>query len=275
MTSLHDVAPLENSLEFIGTATVLIRFAGFTILTDPNFLHAGDHVHLGYGLRAKRLTEPSRELSSLPKLDCVILSHMHEDHFDRGVQRELDKSVPIVTTPQAAGALHALGFQVIYPLETWTTIRLAKGPASLRISAMPGTHGPGPLAFALPAVMGSMLDFETGNGERLRLYISGDTLLHERLAEIPKRFPSIDIALLHLGGTRVLGVMVTMDGAQGVRLLQLVAPRIAVPIHYDDYDRFRSPLSDFEREVERAGLTGSVRYLARGETLALAARPAL
>ena len=26
-------------VEFIGTATVIIRYGGFTILTDPNFLH--------------------------------------------------------------------------------------------------------------------------------------------------------------------------------------------------------------------------------------------
>lgn len=38
----------SGSLFFIGTATVLLRYAGFTILTDPNFLHQGDHVHLGY-----------------------------------------------------------------------------------------------------------------------------------------------------------------------------------------------------------------------------------
>ena len=41
-----------GSIFFVGTATVIIRYAGFTILTDPNFLHAGDHVHLGYGLTA-------------------------------------------------------------------------------------------------------------------------------------------------------------------------------------------------------------------------------
>jgi len=39
----------RGSLTFIGTATVLIRFGAFTFLTDPNFLHAGDHAHLGYG----------------------------------------------------------------------------------------------------------------------------------------------------------------------------------------------------------------------------------
>ena len=37
----------SGSLFFIGTATVILRYAGFTILTDPNFLHQGDHIHLG------------------------------------------------------------------------------------------------------------------------------------------------------------------------------------------------------------------------------------
>jgi len=39
-----------GSLFFVGTATTIIRFGGFTLLTDPNFLHQGERVHLGYGL---------------------------------------------------------------------------------------------------------------------------------------------------------------------------------------------------------------------------------
>jgi len=49
----------SGSIFFVGNATVLIRYAGFTILTDPNFLHAGEHVHLGYGLSSKRTTNPA------------------------------------------------------------------------------------------------------------------------------------------------------------------------------------------------------------------------
>ena len=73
----------EGSIFFVGNATVILRYAGFTILTDPNFLHAGDHVHLGYGLTAKRLTNPAIELHELAEIDLVLLSHLHEDHFDR------------------------------------------------------------------------------------------------------------------------------------------------------------------------------------------------
>lgn len=34
---------------FIGNATLLIRYGELTLLTDPNFLHCGQHAHLGYG----------------------------------------------------------------------------------------------------------------------------------------------------------------------------------------------------------------------------------
>ena len=40
---LGDAEHDEGELTFIGTATVLVRFGGFTVLTDPNFLHQGEH----------------------------------------------------------------------------------------------------------------------------------------------------------------------------------------------------------------------------------------
>jgi L-ascorbate metabolism protein UlaG (beta-lactamase superfamily) len=39
-----------HSLTFIGTATTVLRLGGFTLLTDPNFLHRGQRAYLGYGL---------------------------------------------------------------------------------------------------------------------------------------------------------------------------------------------------------------------------------
>ena len=73
-------------------------------------------------------------------------------------------------------------------------------------------------------------------------------------------------ALLHLGGTRVLGILVTMDAEQGVEALRIIDPRTAVPIHYNDYGVFKSPLEDFKKAVAEAGLEDRVRYLAHGET---------
>jgi L-ascorbate metabolism protein UlaG (beta-lactamase superfamily) len=68
----------------------------------------------------------------------------------------------------------------------------------------------------------------------------------------------------------VAGILLTMDGDQGVRALQLVRPRTAVPIHYDDYTVFKSPLSDFRAAVASASALGTeIRYVERGDTIAV------
>ncbi|WP_244329175.1 MBL fold metallo-hydrolase [Tolypothrix sp. PCC 7910] len=252
---------------FIGTATVLLRYAGFTILTDPNFLHKGEHVHLHYGIRSARKTNPAIEMTELPPLDLIVLSHMHEDHFDRVVEQKLDKNLPIITTPHAANKLKQKGFKATQALDTWESITVTKGNNSLRISAMPGRHGPGVINALLPPVMGSMLEFQNSTKETLyRLYITGDTLLYEELKEIPQKYPDIDLALLHLGGTKIFGILLTMDAIQGVQAIKIIAPHTAIPIHYNDYTVFKSPLEDFMQAVAAAGLETQVRYLNHGET---------
>ncbi len=257
----------EGSLFFVGTATVVLRYAGFTILTDPNFLHQGQVAHLGYGLRSKRRTNPATELEDLPPVDVVVLSHLHEDHFDRVVIERLDRSLPILTTPQAATALRRHGFTATWALRTWEALTVVKGTSTMRVTSLPGRHGPPLVGRLLPPVMGSMVDFSAeGEDPALRVYVTGDTLLYAAIRQIPHRFPGIDLALLHLGGTRALGILVTMDARQGVDMVRTVNPATTVPIHYDDYTVFTSPLEDFQREVEAAGLRKRVHYVRHGDT---------
>ncbi len=266
-TEKGDVELDHGSIFFIGTATVILRYAGFTILTDPNFLHQGDHVHLGYGLQSVRVTEPAIEFEALPPIDLVVLSHLHEDHFDRLVARRLDKSIPIVTTPKAAKSLRKKGFYKSYSLDTWSSITFIKQECQLHITALPGKHGPGFTANLLPPVMGSMLEFETPTGKNaIRLYITGDTLVHEDLKEIPKRYPEIDLALFHLGGTKIAGILLTMDAKQGVEAIRLINPKKVIPIHFNDYKVFKSSLEEFQQEVAKAKLQERVHYLHHGET---------
>ena len=267
LADASSVAPTnEGSIYFIGNATVLLQVAGFTILTDPTFIHKHEQTWLGGGLHTTRLTDPAMELADLPPLDLVLLSHFHGDHFDQVAERDLDHTLPIVTTPQSANDLQERGFANCLPLDVWETLSVEKGPARLRITATPARHGPPMVDLVLPDVMGSVLDVTSADGGATRIYITGDTLVIDELREIPRRFPDIDIALLHLGGTRVLGILVSMDAKQGVEAMRIVDPALAIPIHYNDYDVFTSPLSDFQEEVRAAGLEDRVHYLSHGET---------
>lgn len=262
----HGPVTDQGSVQFIGNATVLIRYGGLTILTDPTFIHSHEQVSIGYGMHSTRLVDPAMEIQDLPPLDLIVLSHFHGDHFDQVAERDLDKSIPIVTNEQAAQELLQRGFRYAKPIETWSFVSVEKGDMRLRITSMPGRHGPPLSKLVMPEVMGSMLEFEPLGGAPFRMYITGDTLMFDGLYEIPRRHRDIDLALLHLGGTRVLGILVTMDAKQGVEVMKLVRPRRAIPIHYNDYDVFTSRLSDFQQEVEAAGLMDRIHYLGHGDT---------
>src|SRR5687768_8170220 len=124
-----------------------------------------------------------------------------------------------------------------------------------------------PLLRLLPEVMGSMLDFRTTNSEHsYRVYISGDTMVFDDIKKIPRRYPDVDLTLFHLGGTRLLNlVTVTMDAKEGVKMMRIIVPRKAIPIHYNDYDVFKSSLGDFKEEIERASLQDKIIYLKHGD----------
>jgi L-ascorbate metabolism protein UlaG (beta-lactamase superfamily) len=257
------------SLEFVGTATTILRLGPFTVLTDPNFLHRGQRAYLGKGLFSKRLTEPSLQPADLPPLDAVVLSHLHGDHFDRVARRELDRALPVLTTPPAARRLTQWGFRGAEGMTTWQTTELSRDGWRLTVTAAPGVHGPGPLRHVMPPVMGSVLQLQEIGQDPLRIYLSGDTLYRPWLREIVDRTGPLDAAVVHLGGTRALGILVTMDDAQGADLVELLEPSVTVPVHYDDYTVFRSPLSDFVETARRRELPTELRTVNRGETVSL------
>jgi L-ascorbate metabolism protein UlaG (beta-lactamase superfamily) len=263
---------MTASLTFIGTATTVLRLGPFTWLTDPNFLHRGQRAHLGYGLWSRRLTNPALEIAQLPRLDGVVLSHLHGDHFDRVARRALDPHLPVLTTRHAHRRLRRWGFREASGMAYWERQELFREPYRLSITSVPARHGPMLVHRLLPPTMGSVFELTHPGSEPLRIYQTGDTLCRPRLREIVECIGPIDVMVTHLGGTRVAGVLVTMDGQQGANLVDSVQPRLVVPVHYDDYPVFRSPLSDFMAQATHRGWADRVRAVERGETVDLVPR---
>ncbi len=257
----------QGEVYFIGNATTVIRFGGITILTDPAFLHKGDHVDLGHGMWARREVEPACQVGDLPPIDLVILSHYHGDHFDDVAARELDKDLPIISTADAVGKLRPIGFPHGYPLDTWESQLVEKGEARLQITAMPAKHATDDaIAALLMPVNGHMLEFSRGDQHLYRVYITGDTMLNDRLKDIPRFYSDIDLGLIHAGGTTFLITLVTMTGEQAVRAVKITRPRTAIPIHYNDFSVFMSGLDDFKKAAAKSSAATQFYYLDHGET---------
>ncbi|KAB8235926.1 MBL fold metallo-hydrolase [Aspergillus alliaceus] len=241
------------------------------------------HVHLGPGVSSARRTNPAVNLYGLPRIDVVLLSHYHGDHFDQKVESSLRRNLPIITTPHAKSILTSKGgdfFTKVYDLEPFqqATVYIpgntSRKKGRMRVTGVLGKHAPTRVIDNLNNLV-SALGFD-GEGPtsdftvRHHIYISGDTLMVHDLNEIPKRYANqkINLMLTHLGGTTVpspalgpLAMRVTMDAKQGVQLMQLIRPDVTIPIHYYDYDVFSRSLEDFRKQVEEAGLSSDVVYL--------------
>jgi L-ascorbate metabolism protein UlaG (beta-lactamase superfamily) len=262
---------MHATMTFVGNATTVLRLGDFTLLTDPAFGAAGSRVYLGYGAWARRVKDPALQPGHMPPLDAVLLSHLHGDHFDRVARDWLPSTTPIVTTPQAQRRLRRKNFVAVHGLPTWESREWDRNRQRLRITAVPGRHGPGLVDRLLPDVMGSVVELEEDGRRRLRLYVTGDTLFGPHLEEIPRRFGEIDAMLIHLGGTRLLGILLTMDDRQGVETTHLMRAGLTLPIHFDDYSVFKSPLDDYLTRARDQNLTG-VQPIARGDTVELPLR---
>jgi L-ascorbate metabolism protein UlaG (beta-lactamase superfamily) len=90
---------------WLGHSTVLLKIDGFTVLTDPVFSRRVG-IDLGlFTLGLKRLVEPALELPKLPKIDLVLVSHAHFDHFDIPSLRRLENRGTAVITASRTGDL--------------------------------------------------------------------------------------------------------------------------------------------------------------------------
>src|SRR5580704_5475709 len=91
---------------WLGHSTVLLKVDGVTILTDP-VLSTRVGIDLGlFTLGLKRLVEPALAVKDLPKIDLVLLSHAHFDHFDLPTLRRLEnRSTAIVTASKTSDLL--------------------------------------------------------------------------------------------------------------------------------------------------------------------------
>jgi len=115
---------------WLGHSTVLMKIDGFTILTDPVF---SDRAGLNLGpvtLGLKRLVEPAVEMSQLPKVDLILLSHAHMDHFDIPSLRALERrGVEVVTASGTSDLLRVENYGRVTELGWDDGTRV--GPAEL------------------------------------------------------------------------------------------------------------------------------------------------
>lgn len=261
---------MKLSITHVGTACCLIQIDSFRILTDPVLDDAGGLYHHGFGSFSRKTTNPKVTKEQLQNIDLVLLSHpQHKDNFDRKGQ-ELSKSVPLIlsTTRIEKKFKNGQGFKA------WEkTIIPLPNQGQLSITAVPAQHHP----FWLPQffageVIGFMLEHQPSNRT---IYITGDTVYFKGIKQVAQNFPSIDVALIHVGSAEIRYLTAfgkyTMNAKGFVQTVQTVQPSIAIPIHNDGWSHFYENDDGIRQELSKQSQTiqDKVLFLEKGQATSL------
>jgi L-ascorbate metabolism protein UlaG (beta-lactamase superfamily) len=184
------------------------------------------------------------------------------DNLDPAGRAYLPQARHVLTTHVGAQRLggNAQG------VATWETTTLV-GTDGLRVhvTATPARHGPPELEEAMGEVNGWILEWD--GQQHGVLYISGDTVLFEKLLEIPRRY-QVGTALLHFGAAHfdVLGpVHLTLTANEGAQLAQELGESTIIPIHYEGWTHFVEGRTEIEQAFVGAGLEKRLRFLPFGQ----------
>lgn len=254
------MSPDPIRVSYIGGPTALLEFGGLRFLTDPTLDPGGtDYPTPAYTLH--KTGGPVLPNGGIGALDAVLLSHDHHfdnlDHAGRGL---LASTAAVFTT--VAGAAR-LGGQA-RGLQAWDQVTIAD---RVELTATPARHGPeggdrGP-------VIGFVLRLAGKRGPVL--YLSGDTVWYEGVAEVGRRFP-VDLALLNLGAAKVAVAgpsPLTFTAAEAVTLARAWPRARVVPLHFEGWAHFSEGATEVRTAFEAAGLSHRLHWPEPGVPLIL------
>jgi L-ascorbate metabolism protein UlaG (beta-lactamase superfamily) len=245
-------------ITLIGGPTALIEVNGFRLLTDPTFDAPGEyplpHVTL------KKTGNPALTIDQVLPVDAVLLSHdQHSDNLDTSGRAVLGKVPRVLTTQAGAKRLggHAEG------LAPWESEELIKPDGSaLQITATPARHGPAGIEPFSGDVIGFVVSFKDGSHDPI--YITGDTVWYDGVAEVARRFAA-GVVVLFAGSAQTRGPFhLTMDTNDAIETAHAFPQATIVPVHHDGWAHFRQSRDDLENSFKVLGLAPRLRLLAPG-----------
>ena len=242
----------QVAITWIGHASFLIQFTNLNVLIDPNFAN--------WLFLLKRIKRSGLEIQDLPRIDLVLLTHAHFDHFHKPTLRRLPQP-KIGIMPWGVGDLaYDLGFARIIELDWWESF----AQRDWKVTFTPSQHwGARTLADHHRGYGGFVLEYQGR-----KIYHAGDSAYFGGFKEIGRQLAP-EIALLPIGAYHPESFRnVHMGPDEAVKAFKDLGARWLVPMHYGTFrlafEEMDEPPRWLREIAVRENLTPKLRMLDEG-----------
>jgi L-ascorbate metabolism protein UlaG (beta-lactamase superfamily) len=222
----------EPHATWIGHATFTLRLGGKLISTDPVW---SDRLHT-----IRRFAAPGVRLEDVPGIDVVTVSHAHYDHLDMPTLKRIGDRTLYVVPKDNRDILTGGGLRNVVELDWWETHRAG----DLAITLVPAQHWSMRVPWDRNKRLWGGFLYEAPEGTA---YHAGDTAFSERVfAEIAKRFPRIDWAMLPIGAYEPQWFMQPqhMGPEEAGRAFEILGARNLLAMHWGTFKLTDEPLGE-------------------------------
>jgi L-ascorbate metabolism protein UlaG (beta-lactamase superfamily) len=238
---------------FIGHSSVLIQMDGINIFCDPIWSKRASPVSWA---GPKRHRAPGIPFEHLPKIDLVLQSHDHYDHFDVPTLRRIASqwkpkfAVPLGVARRLLSKKIAADTQIA-ELDWWQSAQFSE---SLRLTAVPARHFSGRGLRDRNKTLWCGYIIESPSGTVL---FAGDTGYGTHFSEIRARFPKIRLAFLPIGAYRPQWFMgpVHISPGDAVRAHKELGASTSIAIHFGTFrladDGEDEPVAELHRALDQ------------------------
>lgn len=201
-------------LTYLGHATLLIEMDGRRFLTDPL---------LTRWIGPLRRQWPPIDPDFVGDIDAVLLSHLHHDHLHIPSLFRLDPGTRLIVPSGSGSFLRSRGLPDVDEVKPGD--QFSVGAVDLRV--VRAVHDPGrPFSNVAAEPQGFIL-----HGSHI-IYFAGDTDIFPEMRDLD---PAIDVALIPIWGWGPTLGAGHLDPSRAAKALELLQPRVAIPIHWGTY----------------------------------------
>lgn len=256
---------VKLSALWVGQSTVLLQIDDKVIITDPVF----ENVIAGFMLRT---VEAGIDISSIPKLDLILVSHAHMDHLSFPSLDALDDRFP------NAALVIPNGVEKYLPSYDMKIIKMRTGNSEernyigetkiidgIKITTVYANHQGGRFGldsyvWDVPGYTGYIIQYKG-----ITVYFAGDTSYDDKAFKYIGKKYKIDLALIPVGPCREcdqIGNFRHVASLGALMMLDDLRAKYMIPIHFGTIRYFNDPntpvyvLEDLINKYDTKTVTG-------------------